>query len=300
MTKKNKKIILIDTDLGDDIDDAAAIIMALNSPEIEIMGITTVYQNTYKRAEMVMDLCKRYGRTDIPIYAGYGTPLIERPTYEESPIQYEILNQERHYNPKTDLDAVDFIIQSVQKNSELIIVAMGAMTNLGLAFHRAPKIMKNVQIIAMGGMFTSSAPEWNMLCDPEAARIVMDFSESLTMFGLDVTKYCLIQDALLNQLFLSKSDRMMYYRQGIEIFKEKTGYPVTFHDVLLIAFLIDPTIVELKQSDFTIELSGASTRGAIVFKVNAYEIHSKTDKNFRYAVKMDEAKFKELILKRIS
>ncbi|MBF4691990.1 nucleoside hydrolase [Fusibacter ferrireducens] len=300
MTKKNTKTILIDTDLGDDVDDAAAIIMALNSPELEIMGITTVYQNTYKRAEMVMDLCKQYGRTDIPIYAGYGTPLIERPVHEESPIQYEILNKGVHYNPKTDIDAVDFIIQSVRDNPELIIVAMGAMTNLGLAFHRAPEIMKNVQIIAMGGMFTSSAPEWNLLCDPEAARIVMDFSESLTMFGLDVTKYCLIQEELLDSLFSNKSERMMYYRNGIEIFKEKTGYPVTFHDVLLIAYLIDPSIVELKQSDFTIELSGTSTRGAIVFKVNAYEIHSKTDRNFRYATKMDEAKFRDLVIKRIS
>lgn len=79
--------ILIDTDLGDDTDDAAAVIMALNSPELEIVGITTVFKDTIKRAEMVIELCEQYGRADIPVYSGFGLPLIERPKYEEDPIQ---------------------------------------------------------------------------------------------------------------------------------------------------------------------------------------------------------------------
>lgn len=62
MSNNTGKRILIDTDLGDDTDDAAALIMALNSTEFEIVGITTVYHNTYKRAEMVLDLCEQYGK----------------------------------------------------------------------------------------------------------------------------------------------------------------------------------------------------------------------------------------------
>ena len=64
MTKVSPKKILIDTDLGDDIDDSTALIMALNSPELEIVGITTVYLDTVKRAEMVLELCSKYGRND--------------------------------------------------------------------------------------------------------------------------------------------------------------------------------------------------------------------------------------------
>jgi len=300
MTKEIKKQVLFDTDLGDDIDDAAAIIMALNSPEFDIVGITTVFHNTFKRAEMVMDLCEQYGRTDIPVYAGYGIPLIERPAYEESPIQYDILRKNICLDVKQDLNAVDFIIQSVKKNPELIIVVMGAMTNLGLAFYKEPELMKQAQIIAMGGVFTSSSPEWNMLCDPEAARIVMDYAGHLTMFGLDVTKYCLIPEDLMNQLCSKNSERMMYYRRGVKIFQRKTGYPITFHDVVLVAYLIDSSIAQLEQSDFNIELTGNSTRGAIVFKANAYEIHSKTKKNFRYAKSIDIFKFREIVLNRIS
>ncbi len=299
MSKKIKKII-IDTDLGDDTDDAAAIIMALNSTELDIIGFCTVFNNTIKRAEMVMDLCEQYGRKNIPVYAGCGIPIIERPKYEENPIQYEILRKNMHHVVRQDMDAVDFIIQSVKENPDLIIVEMGAMTNLGMAFYKDPEVMKQVHIIAMGGVFTSSSPEWNMLCDPEAARIVMDYAENLIMFGLDVTKYCLISDDLLNKICSQKSERMDYYRRGVEIFRKTTGYPITFHDVILIAFLIDSSIVQLKQSDFNIELSGEKTRGAIVFKTNAYEIDLKTDKNFYYAKKIDILKFNKLILQRIS
>ena len=79
MTEIIPKRILIDTDLGDDVDDAAALIMALNSPELEIVGITTVYLDTVKRAEMVLELCGKCGRSNIPVCAGFSRPLIERP-----------------------------------------------------------------------------------------------------------------------------------------------------------------------------------------------------------------------------
>ena len=66
----NRIPIIIDTDLGDDVDDAAALIMALNSPELDIVGITTVYRDTRKRVRMVKDICRLAGREDIPVIAG--------------------------------------------------------------------------------------------------------------------------------------------------------------------------------------------------------------------------------------
>jgi len=245
MSNNTGKRILIDTDLGDDTDDAAALIMAMNSTEFEIVGITTVYQNTYKRAEMVLDLCEQYGKKEIEVCAGYGIPLIERPDYEEDPIQYEILRK------------------------------------------------------AMGGVFSSSSPEWNIRCDPEAARIVMDFAEHLIMFGLDVTKYCRISEEFLEKLCPPGNERMQYYKRGTEIFKEKTGYPITFHDALLIAYLLDPTVVNLRQNDFNVELSGENTRGAIVYKTNAYDIHVEVEKDFKYAEWFDAEKFRSIVKERI-
>ena len=77
------------------------------------------------------------------------------------------------------------------------------------------------------------------------------------------------------------------------------GYVYTFHDVLLIAYLLDPTVAEMEQSDFTVELCGYHTRGAIVLKTNAYDLNADVEKNFYYAKSMDEQRFRKLIEERI-
>lgn len=293
------KKVLIDTDLGDDVDDAAALIMALNSPELEIVGITTVYLDSVKRAELVSELCGKYGRDDIPVCAGAACPLIERPDPHTAPIQYGILENSRKGQIITDHDGADFIIRKVREHPDLTIMAIGCMTNLGIAFYREPELMKQVDILAMGGVFSGSSPEWNIKCDPEAARIVMDFAGHLKMFGLDVTKHCLIPDKMMDELCPDENERMQYFKRGIRIFREKTGYVYTFHDALLVAYLLDESISGMEKSDFTVELSGAYTRGAIVFRTNAYELHTDTGKDFYYAKSIDTEKFRELIKQRI-
>ena len=140
MMKAYPKKILIDTDLGDDVDDAAALIMALNSPELEITGIVTVYLDTVKRAELVLELCSKYGRHDIPVCAGFKSPLIERLNPDTPPIQYGILEEDRKSRVITDCDGADFIIQKVKENPGLTIIEIGCMTNLGLAFYREPEV----------------------------------------------------------------------------------------------------------------------------------------------------------------
>lgn len=298
MTETLSKKVLIDTDLGDDVDDAAALIMALNSPELEIVGITTVYLDTVKRAEMVLDLCSMYGREDIPVCAGFSTPLIERPDPKTAPIQYKILETERKEQLIKDCDGADFIIQKVKEYPDLTIVAIGCMTNLGIAFYREPELMKHVKIIAMGGVFSSSFPEWNIKCDPEAARIVMDYAGHLKMFGLEVTKYCLIPDDLMETLCTPQNKRLQYFKRGIRIFREKTGFVYTFHDALLIAYLLDENVSEIEQSNYTVELSGCRTRGAIVFNTNAYDLHADIQKDFYYAKSINVERFRELIKQR--
>lgn len=289
------KKILIDTDLGDDVDDTAALIMALNSPELEIVGITTVYLDTVKRAELVLELCSKYNRKDISVCAGFSNPIIERPDPKTSPIQYEALEKDRKKQVITDCDGADFIIQKVKEHPDLTIIEMGCMTNLGIAFYREPELMKQVNILAMGGVFSGSVPEWNIQCDPEAARIVMDYAEHLKMFGLEVTKHCLIPNEFMEELCPKESERMQYYKKSIALFREKTGYVYTFHDVLLIAYLLDETVVELEQNDFTVELAGRYTRGAIVFKTNAYDLHTDIQKDFYYTKSIDVKKFRKYV-----
>lgn len=292
---KLKKVI-IDTDLGDDVDDAVAIALAVLSPEIEVAGITTVFKDTKARAEMVKDLLEFYQMGRIPVYTGQGLPLIERPKMEK-PIQYSILRNE--YEPEQSLDAVDFMIKTATENDNVCIVAMGPLTNLGLAFLKAPEIMKRVEIIGMGGAFLNSYPEWNIICDPEAARIVTDFAENLTMLGLDITKHTKLTAKEMEVVKNSVNPSVQYLYKGMEIFMDKTGFPITLHDVLLIACLIDRETVTLKKGDYTVELKGELTRGTIVHKTNYYDEVCETEKDFYYAVDLDLQRFKNIVMERV-
>lgn len=288
--------ILIDTDLGDDVDDAAAIMLALGCPDLEILGITTVYKDSGKRKEMAEDLLRRWGRADIPVHTGRGRALLETEERDvDPPIQYAILGKDGKTAVDFSETAVDFILETVKKEPELVILEMGCMTNLAQAFLREPERMKKVRIIAMGGAFFNTAPEWNIICDPEAAAVVVEQSENLVMMGLDVTKYLKVSPDRVDGWRSRKSETMDYYLRGVDIFQEKTGFPITLHDVLLPAYLIDPHVVTLKRGHFSVELAGRLTRGTMVDRTNYYEIDPQAEKNFWFAEKVDLDRFWDVI-----
>lgn len=292
--------VLIDTDLGDDVDDAAALMLALSWGGIEIAGVTTVFKDTVKRAKMVEDLLGLYGRDDIPVCPGYGGSIIERGfSGEEEPIQYGIIKDRENGIARADKDgsvqADDFIIGKVKEDPGLVILAMGAMTNLAMAFLREPEIMGKVKIIGMGGSFMNSSPEWNIICDPEAASIVMEKSENLIMMGLDVTKYLRIEDGRLAAWRAKGDKRLDYFLKGVEMFRDATGFPITFHDVLLIAYLMDEQVVTLKNGRFAVELSGRLTRGTMVDMTNYYEINPEVGRGFRFAQSVDLERFYRIV-----
>lgn len=297
---QEKKIpIVIDTDIGDDIDDAAAIIMALNSPELDVKGITTVFRDTEKRAEMVVELCELCGKKEIPVFVGERHALIQNTKTEERPIQYEILQKRRIGDLRTDMSAAEYLIKAAEETPDLVIVEMGMMTNLAIAFLIKPEVMRKVRILAMGGVFTDACAEWNIACDPEAARIVADRAGYLEMVGLEQTKYCTLTWEELDALSPDSNRKMQYYKSGVKIFQEKLGYPITLHDALLTAYLVDPGILQMEHCDYTVELQGSMTRGAIVREVDSYSADLKPVKEFYYAKNICLDRFYKLVHDRL-
>lgn len=290
----NKTKILIDTDFGDDTDDAAAFRLALTCGRLDIAAVTTVFGDTEKRAEMVLEFLSLYGKNDIPVAAGHGKALIERShNAGPEPIQYPVLKN----RPKllTNMPAEDLILQCVRDNPDLVILAMGAMTNLAMAFLREPELMRRVKILAMGGAFFDAKPEWNIACDPEAARLVMEQSENLTMMGLDVTRYLKISPQMLGS-WKDRNDPVMdYFLEGVSLFQKTTGFPVTFHDVLLTAYLLDPEVVSLQRGDYTVELSSSLTRGTLVSLSNYYEIDAPKEGRLLFASHVDTERFFQIL-----
>ena len=255
------KKILIDTDIGGDVDDALAIAMALNTKDIEIVGITNVYLANAWRAGVTRQLLKTYGREDIPICTGAEKPLIG--WWDESRIPNSSPDY-GEYNGKSLPHASDYIIHMVETIPDLTVMAIGPLTNLGLALAKAPHIAEKMHIIMMGGQVNKAHPEWNIVCDPEAARIVFESGADITMVGLDVTNRCQFTREEVDIIKNTGTPRTDCLGQMMEIFIERFGYLPILHDPLAMSLLIWDDLVTLEKKQILIETAGNYTRGLTV------------------------------------
>ena len=159
-----RKKLLIDTDIADAPDDAFAIYMAMRMGA-EIVGITTVFRDTEKRADTVRELISAYGEgyENVPVIAGAGD---------------------------TDTDAAaDFIIDACKKyGKELIIVAIGPFTNIARAIKKDAAALRLAdRVVIMGGAYFRQYADWNVMCDVESAAVMFDALDNLECIGADVT-----------------------------------------------------------------------------------------------------------------
>lgn len=254
--------ILIDTDIGGDVDDALALAMLLSSSdEIEIVGITNVYLANAWRAGVTKQILKVYGREEIPVCTGAEKPLIG--WWDES----RIPNSSPDYGQfrgETLPHAADFIIRMAEDVENLTVLAIGPLTNLGLALAKAPHIASRIRILMMGGQVNKAHPEWNIVCDPEAARIVFESGADIRMVGLDVTNRCQFTREEVDFVKSAGNPRAEMLGQMMEIFIEKFGYLPILHDPLAAAALLWDDIVTFQEKKILVETGGQYTRGLTV------------------------------------
>lgn len=284
--------ILIDTDIGGDVDDALALALALNSPDkINIVAITLIYLANEWRANLTRNMLKIYGREDIPVCKGSEKPLIG--WWDEN----KIPNSAKDFGTilgKPLPTACDYIVEMAEKYDDLTIVAIGPLTNIGLAIAKAPYITSRINIVMMGGQLNKAHPEWNIFCDPEAARIVFESSVSIHMVGLDVTNRCQFTKEDIEYIKSAGNARSDLLGEMMDTFCEKFGYLPILHDPLAMSNLVWDDIITFEEKKVLIETAGQYTRGLTIDcdwgQGNA--VHAATD------VKVDEFK-KRLIEKLI-
>lgn len=243
------KKIWIDTDMGGDIDDAFAISLALHSKDIEVVGISTVYHANQWRTDLAREMLKAYRREDIPVYFG-----AERP----------IIGSWGEIGEAKPNDAVQAMIDAVRGDKELILVPIGPLTNIALALMLAPDIAKGLQIYLMGGVLESAHPEWNIECDPEAARIVLESGADITMLGLDVTEKCGISYETAEDMIMGDTGEWRFLQKEYARFKTVMNFSPVLHDPLTVAVLVWDDLVRFEDKDVRVELAGKYTRGATV------------------------------------
>ncbi|HAK05350.1 MAG TPA: hypothetical protein DCM23_01440 [Firmicutes bacterium] len=258
--------VILDTDIGDDIDDAFALALMHSHPGFELIGVTTVYRDTKARAQMVAKYFDAVGEKHIPIRAGESLPIKE--PLKTLPNELDTLGKPCSWDesyqeyPVNKESAVDFIISQAHRFArEMVLVPIGALTNIARAIQKDPTIVKKIKkIVMMGGWFTNHAPEWNIIVDPEAADIVFRSGIPIDAIGLDVTLKCTFESDLLDELFTRTDSRTQLLAFWFKKWQESTKCSKSvMHDPLAVATIVAP-VCEFSARRVRVNLT--SLRGA--------------------------------------
>ena len=272
--------IIIDTDPGQD--DAVAILLALGSPELEIVGITAVAGNvplklTEKNARKI---CELAGRSDIPVFAGAIRPLLRELVTAEEVHGQTGLNGPDLPEPVMKLQdqyAVDFIVETLmrEESGSITLCVLGPLTNIALALVREPRIAPRIrEIVLMGGGFfeggnITPAAEFNIYVDPHAADIVLKSGVPMVMMPLDVTHKAMTtakRTAAIRGLGTRVGQAVAEMLEFFERFDEAKygtdGGPL--HDPCVIAYLLKPELFKGRDCNVMVETTSELTMGMTV------------------------------------
>ena len=283
--------IILDTDIGDDIDDALALTFAMLCSEVEVLGVTTVFRNTEKRAELACCVLEALGRTDIPVYAGLGKRLMQpadewrKQVDSHRPRQMEVLEKQSPSVRPREQRAVDYIVETVMaSDGDITLVPVGPFTNIAAALTLEPRIADRARICLMGGVANRLRAEWNALCDPEATHIVFSSGAPITMVGLDVTTRCQMSYDQVQAIGAVDRPINKLCYELIHLWGGDNPEPrPMLHDPLAVAMSFDPSFCETEDMCIEVDTRSHHIRGAT--------IPTRSDPNASVCVSVDADRF---------
>ena len=261
------KKILLDTDIGSDIDDALALAYLLREPECDLLGITTVSGLPVERAKLASALCTAAGRSDIPIFPGTEQPLYGKQLQPAVP-QAERLSLWPHAECYAENEAVAFLRDTIRKHpGEITLFAIGPMTNVGLLFAMDPEIPSLLDgLVMMCGNFRPDAerPEWNAKCDWVATSIVYRSGVRLhRSYGLDVTLQVALTEREVEPFM--RGPLLPIVRDFSKMWFKKPEQKMIFHDPLAAVGIFEPSVCSYRRGTVEIGKSPCGQMGQTVF-----------------------------------
>ncbi|KAK3444337.1 hypothetical protein EUGRSUZ_A00423 [Eucalyptus grandis] len=314
-----KKKIIIDTDPG--IDDAMAIFVALQSPEVEVIGLTTIYGNVYTTlaTRNALHLLEVAGRTDIPVAEGSHVTITKGTKLRIADFVHgaDGLGNQNFPPPKgkpIEQSAATFLIEQANLYpGEVTVVALGPLTNIALALEQDPTFSKKIgQIVLLGGAFSvngnvNPAAEANIFGDPDAADIVFTSGADVLAIGINVTHQVVLTDADRDKLVQSNGRFAQYLSRILEVYfaYHREAYftrGVYLHDPTTIIAALNPSLLTFTEGVVRVQTTGI-TRGLTILYNGQKRFGEHTEwsdkPKVKVAVTVDAPSVVKLVLDRL-
>lgn len=267
----SRHVVLIDTDIGDDVDDALALALALRSPEIDVRGVTTVFGDTQQRAYLAAHVLRVFEREDIPVAAGQQVPLLLRHRPSGIP-QAAILDSCSTSFELSPYSGPELIVQmALAYHGNLTLLCLGPLTNVATALTIEPRLFMAIRnIVIMGGSSGFPVPEWNVRSDALAAKIVLASGVPITLLGWNVTTRCQLHASDIEKLHYENSPQTRLLSQLITVWQRhrprwhpKLPY---LHDPLAIVALCAPELFHFEVMTVRV-LTGGLIKGFMLSRI---------------------------------
>lgn len=260
--------IILDTDIGSDIDDAVCLAYLLAQPECELLGITTVTGKADKRAMLASVLCKVAGK-HVPIFPGAEEPLLVSQKQKQVP-QAAALRRWDHDKEFPQGQAIEFLRQTIHKYpKEVVLLTIGPLSNIGLLFRVDPEIPSLLKgLVMMCGLFTNRQTDypqmWNAIIDPHATAIVYQATTNIhRSIGVNVTRQVTMNVKQVREKF--NCDQLRPVLDFAEVWFQQQN-TITFHDPLAAATIFDDQICVFEKGTVDVELTSERLKGMTLWK----------------------------------
>jgi purine nucleosidase len=262
--------IILDTDIGSDIDDAVCLAYLLAQPQCDLLGITTVSGEPLKRAQLAGAICQVAGR-DVPIFPGTGDPFLI-PQRQPLAQQAAKLGNWPHRTEYPSGEAIEFLRHTIRANpGEVTLLTIGPLTNIALLFATDPEIPGLLkQLVLMCGVFTdhlsrfNTKTEWNALLDPHATAMVYRAQPPThRSIGLDVTTQVVLPAAEVRTRF--SHPLLAPVKDFAEVWFSEREH-LTFHDPLAAVTIFDDQVCTFVRGAVDVELHAPDLLGQTIWR----------------------------------
>jgi purine nucleosidase len=288
------QLVIIDTDIGDDIDDAFALALALRSPELKVLGVTTTFGNTELRARLVDRYLKALGRADVPVFAGPGTKTDNVMTQAA----YARRDPEKKFG-----DGAEFILRVARQHpGDITLIGIGPLFTVEAAIKRDPTSFKKLKrVVIMGGSVyrgygldaqgrpKPAEPEWNILNDPAGLKALLGSGVPVFMMPLDSTQVPLEtqgREAIFAHGSALTDQLTLLYHEWIGGTPNHSPTPTLF-DPVAVTYTFRPDLCAAKPMHIDVDAKGMTMPG-------------QGSSNVEVCLQSDEKGFLDLLLKRVT